>query len=697
MISTPQAAVGAGEPRRGRRPPRRRRHSGHWAGALQTILLTLIDQHPNSAVLCLVMPRRRLHRAANFGKRAQLPAPSFLGGSASIHKRGHAASPTVAGFTSIHWPRHQRGHAASSTTTALPLFDKFLHPYGISNETNYHPDDDFDESSIELLNALLPRLQTEEERARLREEFHRARLDHQLRLSKRANGNGGKGTSAKFLADDAEEVARMTELFQQARLREQLRLSKQNDGGQRGIMQSSGELSRFDKDEAFHRALLAEGLRIRRLHQQRQHFLSSPKPIEMAMKDYENETNELEEEHRGLRTLTMEMAEEKADADDNAHDVGEEIARAEDNAVVILGSLNEIDDDHGNVAPVVGDVTAVNQTEDVPGKMLSVKLERLHEMVTITTSSPADAPPATAASKPKFSLQKFLSSTNLPLPPREDASVLSLVLAPIAHLLTAAFLLGAAGIYAVTAVVDVLWNDTKDEYSTRKCLKEASSVMPQCIDYVFPADSVNVQRSAFQRTLRALQTSCIASYYAIECIVVRAAKHSRFANECMEAGTGSLRYMVYAARSLNAIWIRAVDALVGSPKDKDQTNSSLSWTRRLNPIGAVSRRFNKERSLKEEQQRLRADELYNKKLRQLNLDRVDLERERKVLEEQQRQLDFERRKLLGESVNVVAWYSAAREAAVAAENGEMDEANEPKKRRWSLWGGKERSDELDAE
>ncbi|KAL9185511.1 hypothetical protein ACHAXT_003288 [Thalassiosira profunda] len=627
--------------------------------------------HPRPGVQCLVTPRQGIHRAANVGSRVPSAPLSFLGAPQSIRS-----------------PRHLRGFAATyppATSTALPLFDKFLHPYGISNRTNDHSDDDFDEASIELLNALLPRLKTEEERARLREEFHRARLDHQLRLSKRERGKEGGDAKAKFLADSAEEVARMTDLFQQARLREQLRLSKRTGEDGQGGLQHSGDISPFDKDEAFQRALLEERLRIRRLQRQRDHFLSSPKPLEMASMEYEIEANEMEGERSGLRTMTM-VDEREEESDDNAHDAGEEIARAEDNAVVVVGGSNESGDGNGNVVPVGGDVLPVNQTEDVTARMLREKLEGLQEMVTIATSSSADAPPAVSADKPKLSLQNFLSSTHLPLSPREDASALSLVLAPIAHMLTAAFLLGAAGIYAVLAVADVLWNDTQDTHSTRKCLREASSVMPQCVDYVFPKEGANVQRSAFQRTLRALQTSCIASYYAVECIVVRAAKHSRWAHECMDAGTGALRYLVYAARSLNVIWIRAVDALVGSPRNKDQANNLLSWTRKLlNPVGAVSRRFNKQRSQKDEQRRLQSDELYTTKLRQLNSDRVALEREKRALKEGQRELEFERRKVLGEGVSVLTWYAAAREAAAEAEDSQEAKAPEKKKKRWSLW------------
>ena len=69
---------------------------------------------------------------------------------------------------------------------------KFLHPYGVSNRTNDdgREKDELCEPSIELLDALLPRPQTEEERVRTLEGFRRARLDEQLRLSRKRRGEG---------------------------------------------------------------------------------------------------------------------------------------------------------------------------------------------------------------------------------------------------------------------------------------------------------------------------------------------------------------------------------------------------------------------------------------------------------------------------------------------------------------------------
>ena len=67
---------------------------------------------------------------------------------------------------------------------------KFLHPYGVSNRTNDDGREEVKlcESSIELLDALLPRQQMEEERARTLLGVQRALLDKQLRLSRKRWG-----------------------------------------------------------------------------------------------------------------------------------------------------------------------------------------------------------------------------------------------------------------------------------------------------------------------------------------------------------------------------------------------------------------------------------------------------------------------------------------------------------------------------
>ena len=295
---------------------------------------------------------------------------------------------------------------------------------------------------------------------------------------------------------------------------------------------------------------------------------------------------------------------------------------------------------------------------------------------------------------------------------------------PAAHLATSAFLVGAAGFYAVLAILDVIWNDNQDKYSTRACLKEASSVVPKCLGYIFPKDGKEVKKSAMQRTMIATKTSCVASFYAIQCIGLRAAKYSKYANECMEAGTGALRYFVYTSRSVKVVWDRLLDSMIGSFKGKRDVAASAStvlnsktwmrWNHKLNPVRALfsnikstaSQRLNEQRTPQAEQlpiqQSIQSEELYNKKLRTLNMDRVTLERDRQELQEAQRQLESERRQMLSDGVNVLAWYSAASEAAAVATDDEVAEKQkiqEPQKKKGrSLWGGKEgkqRSEEED--
>ena len=100
-------------------------------------------------------------------------------------------------------------------------------------------------------------------------------------------------------------------------------------------------------------------------------------------------------------------------------------------------------------------------------------------------------------------------------------------------------------------------------------------------------------------------------------------------------------------------------------------------------IPEIRQRFGQQRSLQDERRRLVSDEVYDEKLRRLNLDRVALERERHVLQEERRELEFERRKLLSEGVQNLVWYSAAMEVASAAEEAEQQQEDQKsqKKRR----------------
>jgi len=593
------------------------------------------------------------------------------------------------------------------------------------------------------------------------EGFQRARLDEQIRLSKKQrlqNGDGGNSNrnsngssnsnSGEFLADDEEEVTRMTDLFQMARLAEQLRLSKQasshdppgfettnantaeedEDGGGRTHHHASSS----DKDEAFQRALLEERLKLRRLqrHTLEQKYGSSRSEnssIEKAMMEYENEIIREEEPTKSL-LATMTMVQEDEELERNMKDAAEEGEDGNDVPPVVRSDLVSGDDNNNKAVSTLDKRLPVNQTDDAPSKQLGDELETLHQMVAKTTSLPSSsarsspASVATANNTISTSLQHFLSTTHLPLPPREDASLVGLALAPVAHLASSTFLFGAAAFYAIIAVLDVIWNDDKEEYCTRSCLKQTTSVCRHCWEYVFPSAATKGQtkQGAAQRTLTATKTSLIASLYAAQVILVRAAKHSKYANDSMEAGTGSLRYLVYALRSLKVLWHRVVDSLIGSIRNGNYGNhrgaiiarstatsaegekQQRRIGRTLNPLrdalsgvrNSAASRIRRERSLRNKQQQLRAEETYRKKLRLLNLDRVTLERDRREVENAGNQLELDRRELLNEKVNVLAWYCAAREATESSSAAAMVEDAEEvgkevekkkEKRGWGFW------------
>ena len=649
---------------------------------------------------------------------------------------------------------HQKVDVPSyPSPTALQLFfDKFLQPYGVTNNTN-DEENVLNESQIELLNMLLPRIPTPEEKRRIIEGFQRARLDEQLRLSKlsknyREGGDDDKKVGGgRFLENDEEEGSKMTDLFQRARLAEQLRLSKLHslNNNDTIALQLEGvlEMGNFfpdanDKDEAFHRALLEERLKIRRQGQQ---FVTTSDSIEKAMMEYENGINEeavQQQQQASMAIITMvhDVNEEGAIGNNSDDRESADFVAARDSpskdSLDLPGKLsNNNNDNTGDVRDKT--VISVNQTDggedDVKLKQLQEQLEGLQSRVDEATSSPAsrgciggsnlEVSTSTKAKPSSLSLQNFLSTTYLPLPPREDASFLSLTLAPMAHLVTAMFLFGAGAFYAVMAILDVIWNDNQDEHSTRACLKEASSVVPKCLDYVFPYDDVKLTRkrgAVLWRTMRAMQTSCIASFYAVKCIFLRAAKYSRYSSECMEAGTGALRYLVYAMRAASVLWSRAFESLkvyyqnrryskswnrrVGDTESSSpRIERNNTWKKRLIPLrivskitGSAARRVNRQRQLQAEQKLQVSEDMYNKKLRSLNLDRVALERDRQELQGAKLQLKDERRKLLSEGVNVLAWYSAAMEAqqAAAAEGEEkvgkqQGDPNSQKKKGWPFW------------
>ena len=573
--------------------------------------------------------------------------------------------------TTVH-KRCYTSHTRRSTSLHVSWFDKFHLPYGVNTTTN-------DNDNVELLDALLPQLPTPEDKRRVMEGFQQARLSEQLRLSKNRNGINEE---PKFLADDENTVSRMAELFQQARLSEQLRLSKI-----KGVYPSEDEVMNidddimlhndedFDKVEMFQRALLEEQLKIRRLQRQKrqeQHRLvvSSSESIEKAMNEYE-----IEKEMHQMAT----MVRENETFDENENGDGTNGDDDIDAASIILSNLstNGDNDDDGNSKASEGELLSVNETE--PSHQLDIQLAKLHQMIAFATSFPGldESVAISQRDTTSNSLQTFLSTTYLPLQPREDASVLSLVLAPVAHLLSSVFLFGAALFYGVMAVLDMIMNDT----DTRACLKETGCVMKSCFGYVFPQSKMKVQEGVAKRTIKAFQISLVASFYALQGVFVRAARQSKYRHSCGDSATGALRYLVYALRSVKVIWNRVTNDVKRSfQESKVQSKPSLTSANardniksRLHRVySGMKGKFSGQRKGMEYQQDMQPDELHEQKLR-LNQDRIVLERDKLQLQEAQRQLEYEKGKLLVDGLNVMAWYAAV-EDKIGKDDG--------KKERW---------------
>ena len=570
---------------------------------------------------------------------------------------------------------HEQTYAPQRRTTALHLFsfDKFLHPYGVNQTTNDSNDEE--EYQIELLNALLPKALTTDDKRRIIEGFQRALLDEQLRLARQSrrrgnNNNNDNDADEQFLADDEDMVSSMSDIFQRARLSEQLRLSK-NKGvydasvnyneDEDDIMSLSDD--EIDKDEAFQRALLEERLKSRRIQrdiqlEQLTATIVNSNSIEQAMMEFEEESKQ----HQMATTMVHENEENEVEDDNN--DKSRHDEDAANDAIIISNSSGARDnhDDNNNVAPQL----LVNETEgSSPSQHLDEKLTKLHEMVAVAASSSPSSSSEEGRTATRESLQTVLSTAYLPLPPREDASPLSLVLAPIAHLMTSIFMLGAAVFYAAMAVLDVIWNDA----NTRACMRETSSVLNSCWGYVFPKSGTELKERPAQRTMKAMQTSIIALFYAVQCIIVRGYYHSKHSNACLDACTGSLRYSVYSLQSVKVIWTRIMSTLRRIKQSIERQNGqstgdrhTLQHLRRLftNMKGVLSsKRLRGSIRSEQQPQTLPSEELYNQRMR-LNQDRVALERDK-------HQLKDERRKLLVESMNIVAWYSAVAKEATAEE------------------------------
>jgi len=331
-----------------------------------------------------------------------------------------------------------------------------------------------------------------------------------------------------------------------------------------------------------------------------------------------------------------------------------------------------------------------------------------NDKTTATTTS------SSSSSRSPKRIQRFLETTYLPLPPSEDATIASLTLAPLAYIATSIFLSGAMIFYATFAILDILLNDDKEEYCARTCMNKAVSIWKSCWYHLFATRQDEQQQlqqrhhGALQRIMEVTQTSLLAVFFTLQCVLVRAVTRSKFASECSDAGVASLRYLIYATRSLNVLRKRVVSSLqrgiVGNSRRAIPTNKSIKKERRkfhllrvlLNIRNSATRRINHQRSLMIKQQRMRAEKEFQDKLQSLNEDILALEREKK-------QLDVDRANLLREGVSLLAWYSMTKEAsdALAVEREALDKERRRKsggKRHWrprfGYWTGLSGDDDL---
>eukprot|EP00984_Skeletonema_dohrnii_P001114 scaffold348_cov151-Skeletonema_dohrnii-CCMP3373.AAC.9 len=373
-------------------------------------------------------------------------------------------------------------------------------------------------------------------------------------------------------------------------------------------------------------------------------------------------------------------------------------------------------DNAGYVMPINGDSGGESATKatTMPSD-LSTQLKILHRMVALATA-PVPPPPsastaitllasnetATSSSRSPMRIQKFLATTHLPLPPDETTPITSLALTPLAHIATSIFLSGAALFYATLAILDILLNDGKEEYCAKTCMRKAVSIWKCSWHYLFAKQQMQQQhRGALYRTMEAAQTSFLALFFTCQCVIVRAATRTRYATECMDAGLGSLRCLIYATRSLSFLWKRVVSSLrqrIGNIRSSSAvtSNTGIKKERRKfhllrvlsNIRNSASRRINHQRSLLIKQQRMRAEKEFQDKVQSLNEDILAVEREKK-------KLDMDRANLLSEGVGVLAWYSMTKEAsdALAAEREELEKERRRKgggKRHWrprfGYWG-----------
>lgn len=521
------------------------------------------------------------------------------------------------------------------------------------NRTN-SPHDEINQTRVELLDALLPK-----------------------------NDYDWKRMSP-------EEKARATESFQRARLAEQLRLSRR-----RGMVGSSPPQQReFVSQYAFRRALLEEQLRLQ----------TKQKQYEAAMKEAD--------EVLKLRMVQGGFDSTDENSSETVNDINLGQATEEDEASVLHESVI-----HGCAHNRGRNETEVVMTRSEQPDELLRKLEILQKIsnVAISASSTikltASSPNVTISRVSSSSLEHFLATTHLPMPPREDASLVSIALAPFAHIVTSFILLGMASVYAVCAVIDVLCNDndsrliSKNETeisdfqicNTRQCLKETVHVWQSACGNIFAV--CEVSGGWFQRTIKSIQSSLIALFYAFKVVIVRAGKHSHYAMESLDSGTSALRYFFYSLRSIKVLWKRCwvgvglifkgtrerkvvslLQNTTTTPRTFRKGEQSTKYPRKIRKLKRkyhllrvfsdiqkyAAKRFDQEHSIKLQQQRHRSEQEYKEKIMTLNADRVSIERERKKISEEKKQLEMERKKLLCELAVLISWYTIVSKATATS-------------------------------
>jgi len=570
-------------------------------------------------------------------------------------------------------PASRLSKFTSKKTSRLYFFDNFIRPYGVppGNRTN-SSDDEINQTRVELLDALLPK-----------------------------NDNDGKRMSL-------DEKARATESFQRARLAEQLRLSRR-----RGVVGSSPPQRReFVSHDAFRRALLEEQLRLQ----------TKQKQYEAAMKEAD-EALKFRMVQGGFNS-TDENSSETEVKNANLRPATEE-----DKASVLHESII-----HGSTHNRGRNGTEVVITRNEKSDELRGKLKILQKMSNVAISASStikltpSSPNATISRVSSSSLENFLATTHLPMPPREDASPVSIALAPFAHIVTSFVLLGMASVYAVCAVIDVLCNDndsrliSKNETkisdfqscNTRQCLKETVHVWQSACGNIFAV--CEVSGGWFQRTIKSIQASLIALFYALKVVIVRAGKHSHYATVSLDSGISALRYFFYSLRSIKVLWKRCwvgVGLILKETKERKGVSSlqnitttlrtfckseqstkypRKSWKlkRKYHLLRVISdsqkyaaKRFEQEHSIKLQQQRHRSEQEYKEKMTTLNADRVSIERERMNISEGKKQLDMERKKLLCELAVVISWYAMVSKAS-ATSFQEKEPRNNVKKWGWCI-------------